>query len=82
MRREPTGMSGVSRSATQSAYEKHNVVHLNLGGVGPQWLQQLHEIFRHRPHNLDDRVGVDQFVHALRESKLQRSFDDLRLALK
>ena len=74
--------SGVSRNATQSAYEKHNVVRLNLGGVGPQWLQQLHEIFLHRPHNLHDRVRVDEFFHAFRESRLQRSFDDLRLALK
>ena len=72
--------SGVSRNATQSAYEKHNVVHLNRGGVGPQWLQQLHEIFCHRPHNFLDHVRVDEFFDALRESKLQRSFDGLRLA--
>jgi hypothetical protein len=40
MIREPIGVSGVSRSATQSAYEKHNVVHLTIGWVGSQWLQQ------------------------------------------
>jgi hypothetical protein len=82
MRREPTQKRGVSRSATQSAYEKHNVVHLNRGGVGPQWLQQLHEIFCHRPHNLHDRVRRFVNFNVLRESKFQRLFEHLQLALK
>ena len=35
MSREPIKRTGVSRRATQSAYEKINVVHLNFGWVGP-----------------------------------------------
>jgi hypothetical protein len=39
MRREPNLTRAVSRAATQSAYEKSNVVHLDPGRVGSQRLQ-------------------------------------------
>ena len=55
MSREPIDEAGVSRSAIQSAYEKHNVVHLDSGRVGSRWLCQCHPIFQHRYRQHDDR---------------------------
>ena len=54
MKREPIDEAGVSRNAINSAYEKHNVVHLDSGRVGSWWLREQHPFFQHRYRQHDD----------------------------